>query len=368
MNAHDLIHRRDLFVSAGSLLFGQEWQRPIARMLGPFHPEGGRGPIDDRLVRRWAAGERTIPDWVITALQRATTSRAAELGAMGGRLARGGAAQASFATLGFFSPEIDELRHAIRRSEQCAPWFTLAQDLSRFALEILSDHQVPLDDRQRLSISALFVRAHQSCQAAVILAETAMIGDARTVLRSAAEHAIALVAVAADPTFVDRLVAAHRKHQLTTARILLEDVDCRPNLTEEQVKKLDATKREIEDLKGQPDQEPRPINWADVARQHCKDLYNLIYRPLSVDGTHSTVDSMNRHFEADAQLNITAVRVAPDVSDTAEIIDALSSACLIFLWAVEPFVRSFERGGDADRVQQYLARFRELEPNIGVGI
>jgi Family of unknown function (DUF5677) len=362
MNAHDSIHRRDLFVSAGSLLFGPEWQRAIARMLGPFHPDGGRGPIDDRLVRRWAAGERSIPDWVIPALQRVITSRAAELGAMSGRLARGGATLVSFAALGFFSPEIDEVRYAVRKSVRCAPWFALAEDLSRFALEILSDHQVQLDDPQRLSISSLFVRAHQSCQAAVILAERAMIGDARTVLRSAAEHAIALAAVAADPTFVDRLVAAHRKHQLTTARILLEDVDSRPNLTAEQVQRLEATKREIEGLKGQPDQEPRPINWADVAKLHCKDLYNLIYRPLSADGTHSTVDSMNRHFEADDQMNITAVRVAPDVSDTAEIIDTLSSACLIFLWAADPFVRSFERNGDADRLQRYLARFRELEP------
>src|SRR5262249_31345568 len=55
MNAHDTIHGRDLFVSAGSLLFGLEWQRPVARMLGPLHPEGGRNTIDDRLVRRWAA-------------------------------------------------------------------------------------------------------------------------------------------------------------------------------------------------------------------------------------------------------------------------------------------------------------------------
>jgi hypothetical protein len=257
MNAHDSIQRRDLLIKAASVLFGPEWQRPIARTLGLLHPEGGRSTIDDRLVRRWASGERPIPDWVIPALQRAIASRAAEFSAMAGRLARGGAIQASFATLGFFSPEIDELRYAVRKSVRCAPWFALAEDLSRFALEILGDHQVPLNDLQRLSISPLFARAHQSFQAAVILAERAMIGDARTVLRSAAEHAIALVAVAADPTFVDRLVAAHRKHQLTTARILLEDVDCRPNLTAEQLQKLEATKREIEGLKGQPDLEPK---------------------------------------------------------------------------------------------------------------
>jgi hypothetical protein len=367
MSQCNSIQRRELLGTAGLLLFGPEWQRPMARMLGPLHPEGGRGAIDDRLVRRWASSDRAIPDWVIPALERSISSRATELSAMAGRLARGGETQASFANLGFFSSEIDELRYAVRKSRHCQPWFALAEDLSRFALEILDSHQVSLDDRQRLSISLLFVRAHQSFQAAVLLAERAMIGDARTALRSAAEHAIALIAVAADSTFLDRLVAAHRKHQLTTARILLGDADCRQSLTAEQLKSLEAMKRELEALKGQPE-EPRTINWADVAQQHCKDLYNLVYRPLSADGTHSTIDSMNRHVEADALMKITAVRVAPDVSDTTEIIETVSLACLTLLCAADPFVRAFERGNDANRLQRYLARFRELEPNVPLNL
>jgi hypothetical protein len=367
MNAHDSSHH-DLFVSAGSLLFGQEWQRPIARMLGPLRPDGSGAPIDDRLVRRWAAGERPIPDWVIPSLQRAITSRATALGVMGGRLTRQGETPASFARLGFFSPEINELQYAIRRSARCAPWFAFAEDLSRFALDMLGDHKVSLDDPPRMSISSLFVRTHQSFQAAVTLAEKAMVGDARTVLRTAAEHAIASIAVAADPAFVDRLVAAHRKHQLTTANILLGDADLRANLSAEQVQSLEALKLEIEALKGQPEKEAKKIEWASVARKHCKELYDLIYRPLSADGTHSTVDSMNRHFEADSQMNIIAVRVAPDVADTTGIVDTLSFACMILLWACGPFVQSFERGGDVDRHQKCLARFRELEPNLGLGI
>jgi hypothetical protein len=150
------------------------------------------------------------------------------------------------------------------------------------------------------------------------------------------------------------------------ANILLEDADFRANLTVEQVQSLEKMKREIVALTGQPDKEAKKIEWASVARKHCKELYNLVYRPLSADGTHSTVDSMNRHFEAEAQMNIIAVRVAPDVTDTAGIVDTL--ACMIFLWACGPFVQNFERGGDADRHQNCLARFRELEPNLGLGI
>ena len=60
--------RRDILVGAGSVLFGHEWQRAIARTLGRWHPDGARPSIDDRLVRRWATGERAIPSWVLGAL------------------------------------------------------------------------------------------------------------------------------------------------------------------------------------------------------------------------------------------------------------------------------------------------------------
>jgi hypothetical protein len=49
---------------AGQLLLGPEWQRPLARLLGPRHPLGERNSLDPRLVQRWASGERTVPLWV----------------------------------------------------------------------------------------------------------------------------------------------------------------------------------------------------------------------------------------------------------------------------------------------------------------
>ena len=60
--------RQELLRRAGEFLFGNHWQRPIARALGPCHPAGARDAIDHRLVRRWADGERPVPDWVGAAL------------------------------------------------------------------------------------------------------------------------------------------------------------------------------------------------------------------------------------------------------------------------------------------------------------
>jgi hypothetical protein len=56
----------ELIRQAGTLLFGEFWQRSIARALGPLHPDGARNQVDDRLVRRWVAGQRDIPGWVLT--------------------------------------------------------------------------------------------------------------------------------------------------------------------------------------------------------------------------------------------------------------------------------------------------------------
>ncbi|MCJ2039886.1 hypothetical protein MKK64_05220 [Methylobacterium sp. E-025] len=56
--------------------YGADWQRPLARGLGPLHPDGARETIDDRLVRRWASGERPIPEWVGPALAHAMDRQA----------------------------------------------------------------------------------------------------------------------------------------------------------------------------------------------------------------------------------------------------------------------------------------------------
>ena len=74
--------RLDLVVSASALLFGAEWQRALARNLGGYHPDGSRESIDDRLVRRWVAGERPVPNWVVPALMRIAEPREREISTM----------------------------------------------------------------------------------------------------------------------------------------------------------------------------------------------------------------------------------------------------------------------------------------------
>lgn len=78
----------DLFRRAGEALYGQQWQRALARALGPLHPDGPREAIDDRYVRRLAAGDKPVPAWIWSALARLLTAERQSLSGRGRALDR----------------------------------------------------------------------------------------------------------------------------------------------------------------------------------------------------------------------------------------------------------------------------------------
>ena len=57
-----------------------------------------------------------------------------------------------------------------------------------------------------------------------------------------------------------------------------------------------------------------------LPREHCNDLYHL-YRLLSSDGTHTTLNAINRYVAHDAAMQITAVNVGPDTKDLVETLE-----------------------------------------------
>ncbi|RUP21456.1 hypothetical protein [Methylobacterium sp.] len=69
----------ELLAQAGRALAGDDWRRPLARALGPLHPDGPREEIEQPLMSRWALGQREIPDWVRPALVGLLWQRAQDL-------------------------------------------------------------------------------------------------------------------------------------------------------------------------------------------------------------------------------------------------------------------------------------------------
>ena len=78
----------ELLARAGRALAGDEWRRPLARALGPLHPDGPREELDQRLVSRWSLGQREIPAWVRPALVKILWRRSLDLHAEADEAAR----------------------------------------------------------------------------------------------------------------------------------------------------------------------------------------------------------------------------------------------------------------------------------------
>lgn len=263
----------------------------------------------------------------------------------------------SFNTHGFLSPDIEKFRSTIRNVPTYKVWFEFGDELNRLGLDMLQGLDVPLTDNQRLMISALFVRAHKSLQAALVLAEMGLVGDARTVLRSAVEGAIALNALANDPTFVDQLVEAHHFNQRKRARQLLSDPDYRAMCSATQVAEMETTVKLVDAMEKAAGRNLADITWANVAQKHCKDLYELLYRLLSSDGTHTNIDSIHRILDYDDTKQIKGLKTRPDIAD---LVETLMAACLMFLLAADPFVRAYNQSEIRTRIREMNQRFNAL--------
>jgi hypothetical protein len=192
----------------------------------------------------------------------------------------------------------------------------------------------------------------------LLLAERGLIGDSRVVLRSAVEGVIALHAVANDPEFVvDGLIAAHHFNQRKLARLVLNNPGYRETYSPEDIAMMEATVEQVDAMEVAQSKKLGEIRWADVAKKHCDDLYQLLYRLLSSDGTHTTLNAINRYVAHDAAMQITAVNIGPDTKD---LVETLKTACLTFLWAADPFARVYDRSDTSARIMEQLQRFREL--------
>ena len=74
----------------------------------------------------------------------------------------------TFKTDGFLSPTMEEFRTSLREVPAYKLWLEFAEELNRLGWDMLEDHETPTTDNQRLIISVLFIRAHQSFQAAIM--------------------------------------------------------------------------------------------------------------------------------------------------------------------------------------------------------
>lgn len=265
---------------------------------------------------------------------------------------------------GFLSAGMEQFSTSLRTVPEYKAWFEFAESLNRIGYEGLEGTEPPRTDNQKLTISALFVRAHKSLAAAIILTEAGLVGDARSVLRSAVEGAIAIRALAAEPKFLNELIEAHHVNQSKKARLVVDNPDYAATYPAEKIAEMNATIAQVKEMESvklkASNKKLQDIKWANVGRKYCKDLYELLYRLLSADGTHTTLDAINRMFDYSPTGEIMSVKVGPDVADMVE---TLKAGCLMFLWAAESFATVYGLTNMQERVQEKMAEFMTLPQN-----
>jgi hypothetical protein len=263
----------------------------------------------------------------------------------------------SFEIDGHFSPEIDRFRDAVRTTAPFKAWFDYALGLNRIGLDMLKNATTPLADRRLFTMYGHFVRTHQTFQGALLMAERGMVPNARILLRSGVESAIAICALTKDDSLVDEMIAAHHLSQRKYARLVVSNPDYSASYSSQEIAEMHATIAAVDEIEASSGKKLKDINWADTAAAHCFDLYHLLYRTLSSDGTHATVNSLNRLLEVDSNEQITAFKVAPDLDG---LVEAVSAACLLFIWAADPFAAAFNRPDVTSELSKQLKMFAQL--------
>ena len=105
------------------------------------------------------------------------------------------------------------------------------------------------------------------------------------------------------------------------------------------------------------DEKPSKIHWDQVARTHCPELYDLVYRLLSTYGTHVNLHRLDEQLRTDEQGGVLGLNRGPT---TQGLEFTLQSACMILLHAARVVANVLERPGFEDRLRFQLRRFADL--------
>jgi len=190
---------------------------------------------------------------------------------------------------GFLSGDLNHWTDSILK--EYAAEFAFVHDLNSAAMLMLRNTEIA---PRKIASAAFLARGLQSYQAALILLERGMLADARNVVRSVVETAITIAGLAFIQDMPQRLAAANNKHYKAFAMAMLENpalTDLMPLDERDELRQLLTDAEEYM-------QKPEGLNLEQIANQvGLGRFYNLVYRPLSGDAAHPTVDAMKRHIE-----------------------------------------------------------------------
>jgi len=239
---------------------------------------------------------------------------------------------------GFLSPGLSTAVARIRRD--FPDWFDAAEAFNDLAMRVLPAIKVDPSRNDQLVAATLFFRILTSFQSAILLSERGLMTDARTVIRSAAEAAIVLAALVKDPAVCDLLVDRHYVHHRKIRNAWLSDPLVATATAGPEIAAVKASLAEADSAHPRAvGMKKDPINLENLAKQAgVTDLYIAVYRDLSGDAAHASLDGLNRHVRVDSEGEIIGLKFGPDV---AALPDTLSSAMSTIGHALHPLLELF---------------------------
>lgn len=257
---------------------------------------------------------------------------------------------------GFLSPE---LLPWIESAKASAPeWFTLVHDVNRSAVAILPTLEPKRASDKELMATAIYARALQTFEGAVLLAERGMLADAGTLARSVVETTIYLGGLAVINDFPKQMAADSNKHffKMGTALAELLEKDDDAAAADEAAELRDLLQSSKGNCVGS-----KSIVIRELAKEVGMDtLFEVVYRQLSGDSAHPTVTTCNRHLVHNQHGVVEKLTFQPQRAGLENI---LTAALTAMLGAMEAISRVFERADIEATVNIYIALLNKIEKN-----
>ncbi len=251
-------------------------------------------------------------------------------------------------TDGFLASEISNWVTVHRKRN--AEWFSLADDLNRLAYELRVEIEKLNElERWKFVVCALFMKAHESFQAAVILCERGLTGDAKNVIRSAFETLFCLGACSADNNVIEKLANAEMHYKKKMARALL-DLPADLGLETADAEKMKQF------LADNPERAEGLKVWQMASQAGLEQVYNVYYRSLSHEATHPSVSSLER-FVAQDETDIRGFRHGPDVADVGYVV---ATACVVAFYIINAMTDKFVLPAVAEKLAAKFKEFSQL--------
>lgn len=193
----------------------------------------------------------------------------------------------SYAKDGFLTESPHYVQQLIRVTY--AGWRDLLLRINRLAVANQHSIEINRGSKTELFAALLFARTLSTTQGGIVLLESGLVSQARTLLRCALETLFALAAIAKEPSFVNKLIEGHAAEQMRIIKNaeLWQSPGLREIAGEAWASGRFRSDNRISSAK--------PLSTLAVAQKAgLEDLYRTIYMSLSWS-VHGAVVDLQRH-------------------------------------------------------------------------